>query len=174
MGKTRGTANIRKEFSALASEIAVLAVVSYKPTPSCGLGSLPSENHIKIELWAKILSAAVSLHHSEFLPVWELQHLIPGNAGYVEFERDGFECHKDDVVTVAEATHEFNRILSLAHNPSEEEVNQIRLHYGLVNSATIRLSMLEPVYDEKRSKLVYIRYETIFFQSSYPRFRDKH
>ncbi|KAF0552563.1 ran-binding protein 10 [Gigaspora margarita] len=164
---------------------AVLAVVSYKPTPACGLGSLPSENHIKIELWAKILSAAVSLHHSEFLPVWELQHLIPGNAGsgssrsdfsaiitnqndtqfaffLVEFERDGFECHKDDVVIVAEATYEFNRILSLAHSPSEEEVNQIRLHYGLVNSATIRLSMLEPVYDEKRLKLVYIRHENIF------------
>ncbi|CAG8671343.1 3747_t:CDS:2, partial [Ambispora gerdemannii] len=52
---------------------------------------------------------------------WELQHLISGNAGQVEFEQDGFEVHKDNVVIVAEAVHEFNRILSLIHYPTEEE-----------------------------------------------------
>ncbi|CAG8725603.1 5786_t:CDS:2, partial [Racocetra fulgida] len=163
----------------------ISAVFLYKPTPSCGLGRMPSENHIKIELWSKILSTAFSLHHSEFFPVWELKHLIPGNAGcgssrsdfsaivtnqddiqfaffLVEFERNGFECHKDNIVAIAEATHEFNRILSLAHDPSEDEVNQVRLHIGLVNATTIHFSMLEPVYNEQQSRLVYVHHENLF------------
>lgn len=29
----------------------------------------------------------------------------------VEFEQNGFEVHKDDIVVIAEAVHEFNRII---------------------------------------------------------------
>ncbi|CAG8782777.1 15375_t:CDS:2, partial [Gigaspora margarita] len=101
------------------------------------------QNHIssKLHFAAKTLKALESKKKLSII------------AFVVEFERDGFEHHKDDVVIVAEAIHEFNQILSLVHNLLEEEVNQTQLHYGLVNLATIHLSMLEPVHDEKHLKL---------------------
>ncbi|RIB21200.1 hypothetical protein C2G38_2177350 [Gigaspora rosea] len=49
----------------------------------------------------------------------------------MEFEQHGFEVHIDDIVIVAEAAYEFNRILSLMHYPSEKEVNETFLHIGL-------------------------------------------
>ncbi|CAG8810733.1 8723_t:CDS:2 [Cetraspora pellucida] len=121
----------------------ILAVILYKHTPCRGVGSSPSESHVKIELWSKIFSTAFSLHDSKLLPTWEFQHLISGNAGQgssrsdfaavvnnqsdlqfpfflVEFENNGFEVHKDSVVVIAEAVHEFNRLLSFIH-PTEEE-----------------------------------------------------
>ncbi|RIA88311.1 hypothetical protein C1645_826576 [Glomus cerebriforme] len=68
--------------------------------------------------------------------------------------KGGFEVHKDDVAIVAEAMHEFNRILSLTHYPSEEEINKLCLHIGLVNGSRIRLSKLMPVFDQ--SSLIYV------------------
>lgn len=59
----------------------ISAVISYIPTPCRGLGSEPSENHIKAELWANILSNSFSLNSPKFAPVWEFHHLIPGNGG---------------------------------------------------------------------------------------------
>ncbi|CAG8624491.1 18882_t:CDS:2, partial [Racocetra persica] len=102
----------------------------------------------------------------------------PGNAGYgsarsdfaaivnnnndlqfafflVEFEQNGFEVHKDDIVVIAEAVHEFNRILSLMHYP-EKEVNETVLHIGLVNDTTIRFGSLRPIYYQEKSTLFYI------------------
>ena len=69
----------------------------------------------------------------------------------MEFENNGFEMHKDDVVAVAEAAHELNRILSLGHDLSEDEVNRTRLHIGLVNATKIHLSTLEPVFNQQDS-----------------------
>ncbi|CAG8737971.1 2124_t:CDS:2, partial [Gigaspora rosea] len=57
---------------------------------------------------------------------------------------------------------EFNRILSSLHDPSEDEVNQVRLHIGLVNAATIHLSVLEPIYNEEQQSLTYVRHENEF------------
>ncbi|CAG8781047.1 31219_t:CDS:2, partial [Racocetra persica] len=59
--------------------------------------------------------------------------------GLGKFERNRFECHKDNIVAIAKTTYKFNRILSLAHDPSEDEVNQVQLHIGLVNAMTIHL-----------------------------------
>jgi hypothetical protein len=155
----------------------ISAVISYIPTPCRGLGSEPSENHIKAELWTNILSNSFSLNNPKFVPLWEFHHLISGNGGQgsaksnfsaivsnqndlqfafflIEFEQGGFEVHKDDVVIVAEATHEFNRILSLMHYPSEEEINKLCLHIGLVNGSRIRLGKLMPVFDQ--STLIYV------------------
>lgn len=162
----------------------ILAVILYRHTPCRGVGSSPSESHVKIELWAKLFSAIFALHNLKFLPTWELQHLISGNAGrgssrsdfaavtnnqddqqfaffLVEFENGGFEVHKDNVVVVAEAVHEFNRILSLVHYPTEDEINNMCLHTGLVNGTTIHLSTLRPVYDQKRTALIYINEEIL-------------
>ena len=125
----------------------VSSIILYAPTPSCGVGSLPSENHIKAELWTRILSSAFKLNKIKFAPVWELQHLISGNSGrgsarsdfaaivtdhnhlqfpffIVEFSRNGQEVHKDNIVAVSEAVYEFNYMLALGHNLSEE-INRI-------------------------------------------------
>ena len=69
------------DIDVLTAVSVIAAVVLYISTPCRGLGSIPSENHIKAELWGKIFSAAFVLHCSKFIPVWELQHLIPGDGG---------------------------------------------------------------------------------------------
>nr|CAG8528213.1 10715_t:CDS:10 [Entrophospora candida] len=84
---------------------------------------------------AKIFSNTFTLHDANFVPVWELHHLIPGNSGEGS-ARDGFEIHKDNIVVVAGAAYEFNRILSLSHDPSEEEVNRARTHIGFGDGDT--------------------------------------
>ncbi|CAI2179226.1 5312_t:CDS:2 [Funneliformis geosporum] len=154
--------------------ISVLStVISYIPTPCRGLGSKPSENH---ELWTSILFNAFSFHNPKFFTAWEFYHLVPGNGGrgsaksdfsaivrnksdlqfaffLAEFEQ---EVHKDDVVIVAEAAHEFNRILSLMHYPSEEEINKTCLHVGLVNGTRIRLGKLMPAFNQQQATLIYV------------------
>ncbi|CAG8654709.1 18747_t:CDS:2 [Dentiscutata erythropus] len=58
----------------------------------------------------------------------------------------------------SEATHEFNKVLSLAYNPSEDEVNKTQLLFGLVNAATIHFGMLKPTNIENALKLItYLR-----------------
>ncbi|CAG8780744.1 16429_t:CDS:2, partial [Cetraspora pellucida] len=167
------------DIDVLTASSAITAVISYTATPVRGSGSNPSENHVKAELWLRIFSTAFKLHKLRFLPVWELQHLVSGNAGHgsarsdfaaivnnnndiqfpfflVEFERNGLEVHKDEIVIVSEAAHEFNRILSSMHYPSENEVNETNLHVGLVNDMKIRFGRLQPQYDENKSLLFYV------------------
>ncbi|CAG8696575.1 6599_t:CDS:2, partial [Cetraspora pellucida] len=166
------------DIDVLTASSAITAVISYTATPVRGPGSNP-ENHVKTELWPKILSTAFKMHKLKFLPVWELQHLVSGNAGHglarsdfaaivnnnndvqfpfflVEFERNGFEIHKDEIVIVSKAAHEFNRILSLMHYPSENEVNETNLHVGLVSDMKIRFGRLRPLYDKDKSMLFYL------------------
>ncbi|CAB4414271.1 unnamed protein product [Rhizophagus irregularis] len=107
------------------------AVISYISIPCHGLGSELSKTHIKAELWTNILSNSFSLNNPKFVNVWEFHHLIPGNVNKVqqnsaivsnqndlqysffliELKQGGFKVHKYDVAIVAEAMHEFNRIL---------------------------------------------------------------
>lgn len=168
--------------------LTVVSVVSniilYTPTPCRGLGSSPSENHIKAELWTKIFSNVFTLNKTKFIPVWELLHLISGNGGrgsarsdfaaivtnhndlqfpffIVEFESDGFEIHKDNIAVVSEAVYELNRILALAHNLSEEEVNRTYVHIGLVNDTRISFNTITPAFNQEESTFVYINNDKI-------------
>ncbi|CAG8763720.1 4911_t:CDS:2, partial [Racocetra persica] len=84
-----------------------------------------------------------------FIPVWEFHHLFPGHGRcgssrsdliaivvnqtnlqflffLIEFEQNGFEVHKDEIVAVFEAAHEFNRILSLGDYQTEDETNNVK------------------------------------------------
>ncbi|CAG8626865.1 5812_t:CDS:2, partial [Diversispora eburnea] len=172
------------DIDALTVVSVVSSIILYTPTPCRGLGSSPSENHIKAELWTKIFSNVFTLNKTKFVPVWELHHLISGNGGrgsarsdfgaivtnhndlqflffIVEFERGGFEIHKDNVVVVSEAVYEFNRILTLANNLSEEEVNRTRIHIGLVNDTRISFSTITPIFNQEESTFVYINNDKI-------------
>ncbi|CAG8449158.1 10053_t:CDS:2 [Funneliformis caledonium] len=147
------------------------AVISYKATPSRGLGSNPSGNHVKSELWFGIFSTAFKLHHLKFSPTWELQHLIPGHAGQgstrldfasiivnnndlqfaffiVEFVTSRFEIHKDEVVVVAELAYEFNRILSQMHHPTEMGISSM-----LIENEIISFNFQENNVEEKVENL---------------------
>ncbi|KAF0470633.1 hypothetical protein F8M41_025364 [Gigaspora margarita] len=105
------------EIDTLTVASVISAVVLYVPTPCRGLGSEPSENHVKAELWAKIISNTFTLYNSKFVPVWEFHHLFPGHGKcgssrsdfiaivfnqtniqfpffLIEIEQNGFEVHK--------------------------------------------------------------------------------
>src|SRR5688572_21299250 len=56
--------NLQSYYSMLST------VISYIPTPCRGLGSEPSENHIKAELWTSILYNTFSFHNPKFVSVW--------------------------------------------------------------------------------------------------------
>jgi hypothetical protein len=158
---------------------AITSVLLYSSTPCRGPGSKSSENHVKSQLWAKIFSDAFLIGSEEIGVNWEYHHQIPGNGGcgsarsdfaavifngsnqqfpffITEFESDGFAVHKDTVAVVAEAAFEYNRILAVAYYLSEDEVNATRLHIGLVNGTTIRLSSMKTVYDETNRSLIYV------------------
>ncbi|CAG8453436.1 8769_t:CDS:2 [Diversispora eburnea] len=172
------------DIDALTVVSVVSSIILYTPTPCRGLGSSPSENHIKAELWTKIFSNVFTLNKMKYVPVWELHHLISGNGGrgsarsdfaviftnhnnlqfpffIVEFERDGFEIHKDNIVVVSEAVYELNRILALAHNLSEEEVNRTRIHIGLVNDTRISFNTITPAFNQEESTFVYTNNDKI-------------
>ncbi|CAG8682426.1 2041_t:CDS:2 [Cetraspora pellucida] len=172
------------DIDALTVVSVVSSMILYTPTSCRGLGSSPFENHIKAELWTKIFSNVFTLNKTKFVPVWELHHLISGNGSrgsarsdfgaivtnrndlqfpffIVEFERGGFEIHKDNLVVVSEAVYEFNRILALAHDLSEEEVNRTRIHIGLVNDTRISFSTITPKNIENALQLVTYLRETI-------------
>ncbi|CAG8638122.1 10429_t:CDS:2 [Acaulospora morrowiae] len=141
-------------------------------------GSKPSENHIKSQMWAKIFSDTFLIDSDDIDVNWEYHHQIPGNGGsgssrsdiatvvfndtdqqfpffIAEFETDGFSVHKDEMVVAAEATFEYNRILTAAYYLSEDEVNSSRLHIGLINGTTIHLGSMKPIYDEEKKSLIY-------------------
>ncbi|CAG8451225.1 5615_t:CDS:2, partial [Diversispora eburnea] len=88
-------------------------------------------NNLKIQMWSKILSDSFVLNQTRFKPIWELNHLIPGNAKegssrsyfvaailnskqwqfpffIVEFEQHGFEVHKDFAIVICEAVFELD------------------------------------------------------------------
>ncbi|RHZ46051.1 hypothetical protein Glove_637g15 [Diversispora epigaea] len=56
-----------------------MSVLLYNPVQCRELGSHPSEVHVKIQMWSKILSDSFVLNQVRFEPIWELNHLIPGN-----------------------------------------------------------------------------------------------
>ncbi|CAG8627870.1 8372_t:CDS:2 [Ambispora gerdemannii] len=143
---------------------AITSVISYSSIPCRGPGSKPSENHIKSQI--------------RYLCKLGISSPNPGNGGsgsarsdfaavvfngtdqqfpffIVEFETDGFSVHKDEIVVAAEAAFEYNRILAAAHHLSEDEVNALRLHIGLINGTTIHLGSMKPIYDEEKKSLIY-------------------
>ncbi|RIA93782.1 hypothetical protein C1645_818983 [Glomus cerebriforme] len=167
------------ELDALTVISVISSIILYAPTPSNGFGCLPSENHVKAELWTRILSNAFNLNKTKFVPVWELQHLISGNGGrgsarsdfaaivtnsnnlqfpffIVEFTRHEQEVHKDNIVAVSEAIYEFNRMLALGRNLSEEEINRTHIHIGLVDGTRISFSTITPSFNQSESTFIYI------------------
>ncbi|CAG8496296.1 5607_t:CDS:2 [Ambispora gerdemannii] len=131
-----------------------------------------------------VVGVVSSIILKKFVPVWELHHLISGNGGRgsarsdfaaivtnhndlqfpfftIEFERGGFEIHKDNIVVVSEAVYELNRILALAHNLSEEEVNRTRIHIGLVNDTRISFNTITPVFNQEESTFVYVNNDKV-------------
>ena len=87
----------------------------------------PSEDNIKAQMWAKILSDTFLIDSDDIDVNWEYHHQIPGNGGsgssrsdfaavifnstdqqfpffIVESKTDGFVIHKDEIVVMAEAT----------------------------------------------------------------------
>jgi hypothetical protein len=158
----------------------ITSVLCYRSVPSRGPGTEPSENHIKAEMFTKILKDAFSLGAHEFHTNWEYHYQIPGHAGsgsarsdfaavvlndidqqfcflIVEFEAKGYAVHKDETVVVAEAAFEFNRILGSFPYLSENEVNEIRLHIGLAMGTTIRMCSISAVFDQEKQSLIYVR-----------------
>ncbi len=158
----------------------ITSVLCYRSVPSRGPGTGPSENHLKAEMFTKILKDAFSLGLDDFHTNWEYYHQIPGHGGAgsaksdfvavvlndvdqqfsfltVEFQAKGRGIHKDETVVVAKAAFEFNRILGSFPYLTEDEVNQIRLHIGLAMGTTIRMCSIRAVFDEAEKSLIYVR-----------------
>ncbi|GBC09694.1 hypothetical protein RclHR1_09050004 [Rhizophagus clarus] len=156
---------------------AISAVFLYIP-PSPHIDE--PENHIKMELWAKIFSAVFSLNYdTKLAPIWEFTHLISGQGdkGYsisdfaavvvdqdegqypfflAEFASENAATHKDKIVVVSEAAYELGRILVTVKNLNEWEVNEIRFHVATVGGTTINLSTITPIFNEECSALIYV------------------
>lgn len=139
------------------------------------VGSNPSENHVKCQMWSKIFSDAFS----DFNPVWELNHLFSGNSKrdfgrsdfaaifvtegntpfvffIAEFEVDGFERHKDDIVILAEGVFELNKIISSRGRFFSEDMLEIRLHLALINNTHITFGSIRPELNFEKTLLYYI------------------
>src|SRR5438046_26918 len=110
---------------------------------------------------------------------WELNHLFTGNSKrdlwrsdfaaifstesntpYVffitEFEVDGFERHKDDIVVLAEGAFELNKIISSRGRFFPEDILEIRLHLALVNNTHITFGSIRPELNFEKTLLYYI------------------
>ncbi|RIB21234.1 hypothetical protein C2G38_2140746 [Gigaspora rosea] len=119
-----------------------------------------SENHIKAQIWVKLFSNIFLICSDDINVNWKYHHQIPSNSRsgsarsdfasvvfnvigqqfsffIVGFEADGFAAHKDEVVVIAEAAFEYNRIFASAYYLSENEVNATRLHLSFINGITI-------------------------------------
>ena len=154
---------------------AITSIMQYNPTPCRGIGSNPSENHVKCQMWSKIFSDAFS----DFNPVWELNHLFSGNSKrdfgrsdfaaifitesntpfvffITEFEVDGFERHKDDIVVLAEGAFELNKIISSRGRFFPEDILEIRLHLALINNTHITFGSIRPELNFEKTLLYYI------------------
>ncbi|CAG8736402.1 3108_t:CDS:2 [Cetraspora pellucida] len=158
---------------------AIMSVLLYNPAKCRGPGSHPSEAHVKIQMWSKILSDSFTLNQVRFEPIWKLNHLFPGSARegssrsdfaavildskqwqfpffIVKFERQGFEVHKDFAVVVCEAVFELNKILSRTHGLSPAEITQIRIHVGLINDTSINLGAIRPIFNDAKTAILYV------------------
>ncbi|CAG8726861.1 12200_t:CDS:2 [Gigaspora margarita] len=95
-----------------------MAVVSYMAIPVHGAGSNPSETHLKAghgiqasQIKVSSCNAGYGSTRSDFAAIVNNNNDLQFAFFLVEFEQNGFEVHKDDIVVVAEAVHEFNRYL---------------------------------------------------------------
>jgi hypothetical protein len=146
---------------------------------------VPSENHLKIELWADILSC--TFKSQGYTCVWELNHLIPENARkgssksdfaalisdplqglipffIVEFEVDGIDIHKDSNVVLAEGSFELTQILSKLPKLPSQQLRNIQMHLALINNGQIKLNKLIPCYNKDETAIVYLHsHETRIF-----------
>ncbi|CAG8617016.1 9092_t:CDS:2, partial [Diversispora eburnea] len=157
---------------------AIMSVLLYNPVQCRGLGSHPSEAHVKIQMWSKILSDSFVLNQVRFEPIWELNHLIPGNAKegssrsdfaavilnskqwqfpffIVEFEQHGFEVHKDFAVVVCEAVFELNKILSRTQGLLPAEIIQIKIYVGLINDMSINMGVIRPIFNNDETAVLF-------------------
>ncbi|RHZ81859.1 hypothetical protein Glove_117g283 [Diversispora epigaea] len=157
---------------------AIMSVLLYNPVQCRGLGSHPSEAHVKIQMWSKILSDSFVLNQVRFEPIWELNHLIPGNAKegssrsdfaavilnskqwqfpffIVEFEQHGFEVHKDFAVVVCEAVFELNKILSRTQGLLPAEIIQIKIYVGLINDTSINMGVIRPIFNNDETAVLF-------------------
>ncbi|GBC03081.1 hypothetical protein RclHR1_04990004 [Rhizophagus clarus] len=148
---------------------AISAVTSYYCDPRNTL----TITHIKAALWSNIFSNAFVLHeHTNFVPIWGGDVSKTGFAATVtsmvnskhsffiaKFESKESGPHQHKTAAVQEAAFELNRILSLAHNLSENEVNKTKIHIGLISGSRIHFSTLMPIFDEKNSAFIYIHKE---------------
>ncbi|CAG8584739.1 4302_t:CDS:2, partial [Acaulospora colombiana] len=138
----------------------------------------PSEAHVKIQLWSKILSDSFTLNQVRFEPTWELNHLIPGNAKegssrsdfsavilnsrqwqfpffIVEFEQHGFEVHKDFAVVVCEVAFELNKILSRTQGLLPAETIKIKIYVGLINDTSINIGVIRPIFNNDKTAILF-------------------
>ncbi|CAG8795465.1 2736_t:CDS:2, partial [Racocetra persica] len=163
---------------ALTALSALTSLLLFVPSP-VRPGAHPSENHLKSQLWTKILSDAFTLNTDSFNPIWELHHQVSASSGrgsarsdfaciitspitkeqypffILEFEVDGIQIHKDFAVVVSEAVHALNRIIS-ARVILESEISLAQMHVALVNNAHIRFGLLRPFYHQERNEIIYI------------------
>ncbi|GES94222.1 hypothetical protein GLOIN_2v1543548 [Rhizophagus clarus] len=138
------------------------------------------ENHIKMELYAKIVSVIFSLNYdTKLAPVWEFTHLISsqGDRGFsisdfaavvvdqdegqypfflAEFASENAATHKDKIVVVSEAAYELNHILVIMENLDEWEVNKIRFYVATVGGTTISFNITTPIFNKECSALIYV------------------
>ncbi|CAG8538904.1 24452_t:CDS:2 [Gigaspora margarita] len=162
---THDVANIRRDFSALASEVDNInlrgdngdannnqiqnieqlsndTLSGDNAVYNCGTCVLKSVANCNISITSR--TPPTPSGNLGSLPS-ENHHLISGSAGR--------EYHKNNIVAIAEATFVFSRILSLANDPSKEDSSPFQLQIGLVNEAQL---VLTSIYNEKHSRLAYI------------------
>ncbi|KAJ3189158.1 hypothetical protein HDU85_002783 [Gaertneriomyces sp. JEL0708] len=152
-----------REIDVITALDAVKTVALYYPMPAGGAGTQPAENHVKGELWAQIFSNSLTLP-GKYVPVWELQHLFPGNAAggssrsdyaactidvrgvvmpvfLVEFEVNGFHIHKDHLKAVSEAVFELTSMVGQFCR-REEDLAQLRVFVGLASDAQLTTKVI--------------------------------
>ncbi|KAJ3086594.1 hypothetical protein HK100_008652, partial [Physocladia obscura] len=163
--------------------LALTAVHSYNAVPRRGPGSTTSEGHLRNEFWAPVLSNCFKLDGLKFLSVWELEHLIPGNAGkgsskcdfaaatldaggipvpffIVEFEVGGFATHKDTVVCSSEAVFELGQLIGKL-NVTKAELGELQIFMGLVNDTKITIDVITAEYDLESDMIFYVRHPAV-------------
>ncbi|KAI9334955.1 hypothetical protein BDR26DRAFT_897749 [Obelidium mucronatum] len=156
---------------------ALTAVHLYRSVPRRGPGSTTSEAFVKTQLWAPVLSYSFQLGGANFVPIWEFEHLISGNAGkgsgksdfaaatlnarnvpipffIVEFEVGGFAEHKDYLVCVSEGVYEMAQLIGKL-NITLLELGKIKFYLGFANNTTITFDVLSPRFDADNSMIFY-------------------
>ncbi|CAG8727186.1 9328_t:CDS:2, partial [Funneliformis mosseae] len=127
-------------------------VISYRATPSRDLGNDPSKITLNLncdsEFFYSVQASSFKIGNytgragqgsarSDFASIIVNNNDLQFAFFIVEFEQAGFEIHKDEM-----------------HYPTEMEVNETRLHFGLVNDTKVRLGSLQPIYNQEKFSLV--------------------